>query len=117
LPAAQLAEHKARDDADCGLDFGFVARAANAWAGATFRLVRIWAATDARDVRSRRGLEQLGMQPAAVRVGDHVGRAGERVDEMVSGLNRAPIDNSSPEAADTGTAHSLAQRWLEGVGI
>ena len=29
-PVAQLAEHKARDDADCGLDFGFVAWASNA---------------------------------------------------------------------------------------
>ena len=29
-PVAQLAEHEARDDADGGLDFGFVARASNA---------------------------------------------------------------------------------------
>jgi ribosomal-protein-alanine N-acetyltransferase len=72
------------------------ARAAIAWAVDTFSLVRIWASTDARHVRSRRVLEKLGMQPEAVRVGDHVGRGGELVDEMVYGLNLAPIDNSSP---------------------
>ena len=55
-----------------------------------------WASTDVRLVRSRRVLEKLGMQPEAVRVGDHRGRAGELVDEMVYGLNLAPIDNSSP---------------------
>lgn len=72
------------------------AQAAIAWAVDTFSLVRIWASTDARHVRSRRVLEKLGMQPEAVRVGDHRGRAGEPVDEMVYGLNLAPIDNSSP---------------------
>ena len=72
------------------------ARTAIAWAVDTFSLVRIWASTDARHVRSRRVLEKLGMQPEAVRVGDHRGRAGELVDEMVYGLNIAHIDNSSP---------------------
>ena len=71
------------------------ARAAIAWAVDTFSLVRIWASTDARNVRSRRVLSKLGMQPEAVRVGDHIGRAGELVDEVVYGLNLAPIDNSS----------------------
>ena len=72
------------------------ARAAIAWAVDTFSLVRIWASTDARHVRSRRVLEKLGMQSEALRVGDHRGRAGELVDEVVYGLNLAPIDNSSP---------------------
>jgi ribosomal-protein-alanine N-acetyltransferase len=71
------------------------ARAAIAWAVDTFSLVRIWASTDARHVQSQRVLEKLGMQPEAVRVGDHIGRVGELVDEMVYGLNLAPIDNSS----------------------
>ena len=72
------------------------ARAAIAWAVDTFSLVRIWASTDARHVRSRRVLERLRMQSEALRVGDHRGRAGELVDEVVYGLNLAPIDNSSP---------------------
>jgi RimJ/RimL family protein N-acetyltransferase len=71
------------------------ARAAIAWAVDTFSLVRIWASTDARHIRSRRVLEKLGMRQEAVRVGDHVGRAGELVDEVVYGLNLAPISNSS----------------------
>jgi ribosomal-protein-alanine N-acetyltransferase len=70
------------------------ARAAIAWAVDTFSLVRIWASTDARHGRSRRVLEKLGMQREAVRVGDHIGRAGELVDEVVYGLNLAPIGNS-----------------------
>jgi ribosomal-protein-alanine N-acetyltransferase len=41
------------------------ARATIAWAVDTFSLVRIWASTDARHVRSRRVLEKLGMQPEA----------------------------------------------------
>ena len=71
-------------------------RAAIAWAVDTFSLVRIWASTDVRHVRSRRVLEKLGMQRDALRVGDHIGRAGELVDEVVYGLNLAPIDKSSP---------------------
>jgi ribosomal-protein-alanine N-acetyltransferase len=63
------------------------ARAAIVWAVDTFSLVRIWASTDARHVRSRRVLEKLGMQQEEVRVGDHIGRAGELVDEIVYGLN------------------------------
>jgi ribosomal-protein-alanine N-acetyltransferase len=65
------------------------ARAAMAWAIETFGLARIWASTDARHVRSRRVLEKLGMQQEALRVGDHIGRAGEIVDEVVYGVNFA----------------------------
>jgi [ribosomal protein S5]-alanine N-acetyltransferase len=72
------------------------ARAAITWAIDRFGLVRIWASTDARHVRSRRVLEKLGLQREALRVRDHIGRAGEPVDEVVYGLNLAPpIDNSS----------------------
>ena len=59
------------------------ARAAMAWASETFDLVRIWASTDAQNLRSLRVMEKLGMERATVRVGDHVGRGGELVDEVV----------------------------------
>jgi ribosomal-protein-alanine N-acetyltransferase len=65
------------------------ARAATAWAIETFGLVRIWASTDVRHVRSLRVLERLGMQREALRAGDHIGRGGEIVDEVVYGLNLA----------------------------
>jgi ribosomal-protein-alanine N-acetyltransferase len=71
------------------------ARAAMAWAIETFGLVRIWASTDTRHVRSRRVLEKLGMQREALRVGDHMGRAGEIVDEVVYGMNLAPTQKAS----------------------
>lgn len=63
------------------------ARAAIAWAVVRFNLVRLWASTDARNARSRRVLEKLGMRLEATRVGDHLGRAGELVDEVVYGLS------------------------------
>ena len=66
------------------------ARAAMAWAIEMFSLVRIWASTDARHVRSRAVLEKLGMQCEALRVGDHIGRDGEIVDEVVYGMNLVP---------------------------
>lgn len=65
------------------------ARAAMAWAIETFGLVRIWASTDARHVRSRGVLAKLGMHCETLRVGDHIGREGETVDEVVYGLNLA----------------------------
>jgi RimJ/RimL family protein N-acetyltransferase len=71
-------------------------RTAIAWAVDTFSLVRIWASTDVRHVRSRRVLEKLGMQREEVRVGDHIGRAGELVDEVVYGLNLTSTDTFSP---------------------
>ena len=70
------------------------ARAATTWAIDRFGLVRIWASTDVRHVRSRRVLEELGLQREVLRVGDHVGRAGEIVDEVVYGRNLAPKDNT-----------------------
>lgn len=63
------------------------ARAAMAWGIEVFDLVRIWASTDARHLRSHRVLEKLGMQREALRIGDHVGHFGELVDELVYGLN------------------------------
>jgi ribosomal-protein-alanine N-acetyltransferase len=71
------------------------ARAAMAWAVETFGLVRIWASTDARNVRSRGVLEKLGMQWEALRVKDHIGRDGEIVDEVVYGLNLGPKSKAS----------------------
>ena len=65
------------------------ARAVTDWGIAAFDLVRIWASTDARHLRSCRVLEKLGMQREALRVRDHVGRFGELVDELVYGLNVA----------------------------
>jgi [ribosomal protein S5]-alanine N-acetyltransferase len=63
------------------------ARAAIVWGIEAFALARIWASTDVRHLRSRRVLEKLGMKPEALRVGDHVGRFGEPVDEVVYGLS------------------------------
>jgi ribosomal-protein-alanine N-acetyltransferase len=65
------------------------ARAAMAWAIEAFRLVRIWASTDARHVRSRRVMEKLGMKLEAIRPGGHVARDGEIVDKVVYELNLA----------------------------
>jgi RimJ/RimL family protein N-acetyltransferase len=59
------------------------ARAATTWAIETFDLVRIWASTDNRNVRSQRVLQKLGMHRQALRIQDHVGRDGELVDEVV----------------------------------
>jgi RimJ/RimL family protein N-acetyltransferase len=58
-----------------------------AWGVEIFHLARIWASTDARNTRSRRVLEKLGMQHEAVRPADHVGRDGAAVDEVVYGRN------------------------------
>jgi len=69
------------------------ARAAIAWGIVEFGLVRIWASTDVRNARSQRVLEKLGMLREALRVGDHVGRGGELVDEIVYGLD---LTDSSP---------------------
>jgi ribosomal-protein-alanine N-acetyltransferase len=63
------------------------ARAAMAWGIQTFGLARVWASTDARHVRSQRVLEKLGMQREALRLGHHVGRNGELIDELVYALN------------------------------
>jgi ribosomal-protein-alanine N-acetyltransferase len=70
-------------------------RAAVRWAIEKFGLIRIWASTDARHVRSRRVMEKLSMRLEAVRVGGHIGRDGEIVDQVVYGLNRAEIGKSS----------------------
>jgi ribosomal-protein-alanine N-acetyltransferase len=66
------------------------ARAAVAWAATAFGLVRIWAATDARNLRSVRVLEKLGMQREGIRAGDRAGRGGEVVEEVVYGLDIRP---------------------------
>ena len=44
---------------------------------------------------SRRVLEKLGMQREALRAKDHIGRAGEMVDEVVYGLNLDRGDEAS----------------------
>jgi ribosomal-protein-alanine N-acetyltransferase len=66
------------------------AQAAMVWAVATFGLHRVSASTDARHVRSQRVLERLGMQRETVRIADHPGRDGSRVDEVVYGLSLEP---------------------------
>jgi RimJ/RimL family protein N-acetyltransferase len=57
-----------------------------AWGIETFDLMRVWASTDVRNVRSLRVLEKLGMQREILRARDHVGRGGELIDEVVYGL-------------------------------
>ena len=71
---------------------GFASEAALAvisWGFEVLGLVRIWASTDARHVRSQRVLEKLGMRREAIRVGDHVGRDGMLADEVVYGISRS----------------------------
>jgi ribosomal-protein-alanine N-acetyltransferase len=63
------------------------ARAVVSWGTEAFGLVRIWASTDARHVRSQRVLEKLGMRREGLRARDHVGRDGALVDEVVYGLD------------------------------
>jgi [ribosomal protein S5]-alanine N-acetyltransferase len=63
------------------------ARSVLEWAAAEFELTRIWASTDARNTRSRRVLEKVGMHSETVRVGDHLGRDGQPVDEVVYHMN------------------------------
>jgi ribosomal-protein-alanine N-acetyltransferase len=63
------------------------ARAVLAWAIATFALRRVWASTDARHVRSQRVMEKLGLTRELVKIGDHRGRDGALVDEVVYGLD------------------------------
>jgi ribosomal-protein-alanine N-acetyltransferase len=59
------------------------------WGFEVLALVRIWASTDSRHVRSQRVLEKLGMQREAIRVGHHVGRDGLLADEVVYGISRS----------------------------
>lgn len=61
-------------------------RAAVTWAAQAFGLRRLWASTDTRNHRSRRLLENLGMQCEVIREGDHRGPEGDLVDEAVYGL-------------------------------
>lgn len=63
------------------------ARAVVSWSTEAFGLVRIWASTEAGNVRSQRVLEKLGLQREVMLPGNHVGRDGARVDEVVYGLD------------------------------
>jgi ribosomal-protein-alanine N-acetyltransferase len=78
------------------------ARAAMTWARETFGLTRIWASTDARHLRSQRVMEKLGMVREELRAGDHIGRDGQLVDEVVYGLAVAATDLGGGNA---GRAH------------
>lgn len=60
---------------------------AMAWAVTTFDLVRVWAATDARNVRSIRVMEKLGLTFESRRVAMQPGRVGECVEEVVWGVS------------------------------
>jgi ribosomal-protein-alanine N-acetyltransferase len=71
------------------------ASAAISWAIQAFSLVRIWASTDIRNVRSQKVLKKLGFKREELRVDDHVGRNGEMIDEVVYGLNLAYGKNST----------------------
>jgi len=64
------------------------ARAVVAWGFRTFDLVRVWASTDARNVRSQRVMEKVGMRREDVRRGHHLGRDGQPVDEVVYAVGR-----------------------------
>lgn len=62
------------------------------WAFETFDLAKVWASTDAEHVRSRRVLEKLGMRHEGTLRSHHVGRTGDRVDEVTYGLLREEWD-------------------------
>lgn len=59
------------------------ARAVLAWGIDAFALRRVWASADARNERSVRVLEKLGMRRETMRRADHRGRDGEPFDELV----------------------------------
>jgi RimJ/RimL family protein N-acetyltransferase len=63
------------------------ARAAMEWAIEAFGLIRVHASTDLRHVRSQRVLAKLGMRRETVRHGDHLGRDGTLVDEVLYALD------------------------------
>ena len=67
------------------------AQAVLAWAIESFDLTRIWASTDSRHVRSIRVLEKLALVREDLRIGDHFGRNGELVDEVVYARNLRDI--------------------------
>lgn len=50
-------------------------------------LTRVWASTDASNVRSQRVLEKLGLRHESTRLADHIGRDGAPADEHVYGLD------------------------------
>jgi [ribosomal protein S5]-alanine N-acetyltransferase len=62
------------------------ARAAMEWAIHEHHLVRVWAATDIRHVRSHRVMEKLGMRREAIRAGHHVAR-DRVVDDVVYSIH------------------------------
>lgn len=59
-----------------------------AWGFRTFDLGRVWASTDARNVRSQRVMEKLGMRREGMRRGRQLGRDGQPVDEVVYAMGR-----------------------------
>jgi RimJ/RimL family protein N-acetyltransferase len=65
------------------------AQAAMAWGITTFGLTRVWASTDVRHLRSHCVLEKLNMQREVVRPGEHPGRDGQVIDEVVYGVDLA----------------------------
>jgi ribosomal-protein-alanine N-acetyltransferase len=72
------------------------ARAAMRWAIQHFAPVRVWASTDVRNVRSQRVMEKLGMVREALRVGDHPGREGAPIDEVVYVMSAGPLLRDAP---------------------
>jgi [ribosomal protein S5]-alanine N-acetyltransferase len=63
------------------------AHAAMAWGIQTFGLVRTWASTDVRNIKSQRVLEKLGLKRESLQPGHHLGRNAELIDEVVYGLD------------------------------
>jgi ribosomal-protein-alanine N-acetyltransferase len=63
------------------------AASAMAWLVKAFDVARVWAATDARNARSIRVMEKLGLAFESRRVADQPDRAGERIEEVVWGVS------------------------------
>jgi ribosomal-protein-alanine N-acetyltransferase len=76
------------------------ARAALAWAIEEFGLVRVWASTELRHVRSQRVLEKLGLRRQAVRASYHLGREGTPVDGVVYALDVVDPRDRIPDVRD-----------------
>jgi ribosomal-protein-alanine N-acetyltransferase len=83
---------------------GFATEAALAvmeWGFASFALVRMWASTDLRNHQSQRVMQKIGMQREDLRIGEHPGRHGERIEVVVYAMQRSPTSTVQEGSAHT----------------
>jgi hypothetical protein len=90
------------------------AHAAIAWAFEKFDLAKIWATTDARNVRSRRLMEKLGMKCEGLLRGEEFARDGQ-VDAAHYGLLREEWSSDVARARGGGQHESREEVALPSV--